>query len=423
MKAITFLGATDAKDTTYRMPDGREHIAPYFGVALARFYPDVHMMKVFVTEKARAKHWERFQGRVEDYVEVVEAISIPDGRNEDELWSLFETVVAEVDVQEQVIFDITHGFRSLSFLSLLAVAYLREVKDIKLQAVLYGNFEARDEAGRTPVIDLSGFVSLFDWMTAADRFTRFGDAGDLAKRLRAAKPEQSQQVNDLPQVITAAMLRKPMDPTPHQSQQANRLAQLANALEKVSKALRLIRPNEAMSASANLYRQLSNPVVTHSIQANARPFVLLTESITQAYKQLALSFDKQKKQPVLTLKQERDMVDWLLERKQYAQAVAIAREWITSWVMVQMGLCNLQDSTQRKKAEKVLARETTGTIDQIEAARTIYEDLRTVRNDFLHAGKSHNARRAQEMEAEILEICPQLSELKLPQEQSKVRNP
>jgi len=34
MKILTFLGAGKAYETTYVMPDNREHIAPFFGWAL-----------------------------------------------------------------------------------------------------------------------------------------------------------------------------------------------------------------------------------------------------------------------------------------------------------------------------------------------------------------------------------------------------
>ena len=331
MKAIASLGATKAHETIYIMSDGREHTAPYFGVALARFYPGSDM-KVFVTEKARKMHWDSFQRLVEDYIDNLEAIEIPDGRDEKELWSLFQTVVDAVDEREEVLFDITHGFRPLPFLSLLAVAYLRQVKQIDLRAVLYGNYEARDQSvapHRTPVVDLSGFVSLFDWMTAADRFIRFGDASDLARHLRAEKPEQFQAETPLPQVITVDMLRKSSPvrkPAPQPGQQANRLARVANSLERISHALRLIRPNEAMDASARLDRELSDPLALYSIKANARPFLLLADSIRKAYKQLALFSNQQREMPALALKHERDMIDWLLKHKQYAQAVAIARE-------------------------------------------------------------------------------------------------
>lgn len=420
MKAITFLGATEAHETTYIMPDGLEHTAPYFGVALARCFPYSDMpysnMTVFVTERARAMHWETFQGLAEDYVDKLEAVEIPDGADDDELWSLFQAVVDAVDEREEVIFDITHGFRSVTFLSLLAVAYLRQVKQIDLRAILYGNFEARDrsaEPQRTPVIDLSDFVSLFDWMTAADRFVRFGDATDLAERLRAAKPNQSLQPDSLPDVITADMLRR-AEAGPNRSQQANRLARVANSLEKVSKALRLIRPNEAMDASANLERQLSDPVVAHSIESNARPFVLLTESIKKEYKRLALSSGHQREHPVSALNYERDMVNWLLEHKQYAQAMAIAREWIPSWVMFHMKMYDFTDRNQRHRAAEILSGSVVCPIDRIEEARNIYEQLRKVRNDLLHAGKSGDALGGEEMEEKVRKVCHRLSEFELP---------
>lgn len=419
MKAITFLGAARAHATTYIMPDGREHAAPYFGVALARFNPGADM-KVFVTEKARNMHWEPFQHLVEDYVENLEAVDIPDGADENELWALFQTVVDAVDEREEVIFDITHGYRSLPFLSLLAIAYLRQIKHIELRAIFYGNFEARDrsvEPHRAPVIDLSDFVSIFDWMTAADRFIRFGDASDLARQLRAEKPDQIQAETALPQVITVDMLRKSgpeRKPAPQPGQQANRLARVANSLERISHALRLIRPNEAMDASARLDRELSDPLATYSIKTNARPFLLLADPIRKAYKQLALFSNQQREKPALALKHERNMIDWLLKRKQYAQAVAIAREWTISWVLLQMGTPELEDRYRREDASDILTDSgPCAGVDQLETAREIYGKLRMVRNDLLHAGKNGDALPAQEMKEQLMEACLRLSELNI----------
>ena len=419
MKTITFLGAAAAHETTYIMPDGREHAVPYFGVALARFNPGADM-KVFVTGKAREMHWASFQRLAEDYVENLEAVDIPDGADENELWSLFQTVVDAVDEREEVIFDITHGYRSLPFLSLLAVAYLRQIKQIELRAIFYGNFEARDrsvEPHRAPVIDLSDFVLLFDWMTAADRFIRFGDASDLARHLRAEKPDQFQAETALPQVITVDMLRKSSPgrkPAPQPGQQANRLARVANSLERISHALRLIRPNEAMDASARLDRELSDPLATYSIKTNARPFLLLADPIRKAYKQLALFSNQQSEKPALALKHERDMIDWLLKREQYAQAVAIAREWTISWVLLQMGAPDLEDRYRRQDASDILIDSgPCAGVDQLEKAREIYGKLRMVRNDLLHAGKSGDALPAQEMKDQLMKVCLRLSELNI----------
>lgn len=417
MKAITFLGAAKAHETTYIMPDGREHAAPYFGVALARFNPGSDM-KVFVTGKAREMHWEPFQRLAEDYVDNLEAVQIPDGADENELWSLFQTVVDAVDEREEVIFDITHGYRSLPFLSLLAVAYLRQIKQIELRAILYGSFEARDrsvEPHRTPVIDLSDFVSLFDWMTAADRFIRFGDAGDLAEQLRKVRPSWEDQRAD-----------------PTKREEAKRLSFAARSLDDVSMALRLIRPGEAMDASSELNRRLAD--ASQSIQVNARPFVSLVRSITDAYAPLAMPSTQQKVDKVSQLANERRMVDWLLDRKQYVQAVAVAREWIISWTMAQVEMDDILDQLKRREVEEILGKalrerqgrhgsfndarfpngNTLRSIGQISQALDIYVKLVDARNDLLHAGKRRNPGKAKDMEKIVKNLCPRLAELRLP---------
>ena len=128
MKAITFLGAGTAYDTAYCMEDGREQTAPYFGAALPHFFPNLSL-RVLVTPEARSAHLDRFVQLAEPHVADLEAIDIAGGRTEMEMWQIFETVIDAVDDGEQVIFDITHGFRSLPFLSFLAAAYLRVIKN------------------------------------------------------------------------------------------------------------------------------------------------------------------------------------------------------------------------------------------------------------------------------------------------------
>ncbi len=185
IKAITFLGLRPG-DTCYVFPDGKEHTAPFFGIALAKYMPKLRM-RVFVTGAARELYEEQFLPRVQPFVTDVEPVAIPDGRSIDELWQIFQRVVDAIESNETVIFDLTHGFRSLPFLSFLAVAYLRKVKHIDLKGVYFGNFDAGDKSvspPRTPVIDLTLFTELLDWTVAADLFVRFGDARDLADLLK-----------------------------------------------------------------------------------------------------------------------------------------------------------------------------------------------------------------------------------------------
>ena len=410
MKAITFLGAGRAFETVYVMPDGREHTAPFFGVALARFYPDL-TMRVFVTEKARETHLAQFQELVEDYVAELEPVDIPDGANEEELWALFQTVVDQIEDREPVIFDITHGFRSLPFLSFLAAAYLRTVKEIDLQAVLYGNFEARDtsvDPPRAPVIDLTRFVDLFDWMTAADRFIRFGDARDLAAQLRSTQPD--------PRSTGKEALKE----------WSHSVKSAANALEQVSTALRLIRPAEAMEASQALRTRLLE--VTERIGHHAQPFRPLSQRVIDAYTPLALDQATLAQDPVTTLAVERDLVHWYLERNQLVQAIAVAREWLVTWAMLHLGQEDVLDRGLRGEVEwmlggllrarrdkrSTLAGSLFADVPQAELAVTLFGQIGEVRNDILHAGKRKGAMRASKLESKVRRLCEQLDELPLP---------
>ena len=416
MKILTFLGAGTAYETTYVMPDGRDYTAPFFGVALARFYPDSDI-RVFVTEAARERHLEKFASLTEDFAADITPVDISDGRDEEELWHIFQAVVDNVEEDEKVLFDITHGFRSLPFLSFLAAAYLREVKNIQLTGLLYGNFEARDKSmtpNRAPVIDLTRFVDLLDWMIAADRFTRFGDARDLANQLRKARPDyraqqRSQEIRN----------------------QAIRLSQAAKAMDNVSLALRLIRPAEAMDASESLQQRLSDGVEV--ISQYARPFQPLTQRVTDAYAPLAMSRKAQENDPQGALARERRMVQWYLERGQYVQAMAVAREWIISWAMWHLGFTEFSDKEMREEIERALGeankqrenqhgqfgnryfetRKSLQDIPEIEKGLDLYREIGATRNDLLHAGKRTKPKPADQMEKTIEKLCAQLQELPL----------
>ncbi len=417
MNLLTFLGATKAYETTYVMPGGQTFTAPFCGVALARFFPG-STMHVFVTKDAREQHLVQFQALVEDYVEDLQVVDICDGQNEDELWKIFQAVVDNVAQREQVVFDITHGFRSLPFLSFLAAAYLRVVKEISLEAVLYGAFEARDrntEPNRAPIIDMTPFVSLLDWMIAADRFTRFGDAHDLAKHLRKVKPDYRAQQADK-----------------DVWHQAIRLSQAASAMDAVSLALRLIRPEEAMHASEQLQQRLADGMA--AISKHARPFHPLAQQVSDVYAPLSMSREAQRAHPESALARERRMVGWYVERRQYVQAMAVAREWIISWAMLHLGFSDLLEKELRKDVEKALTsankqRESQHgafanrvfdcgkglhDIPQIVQALDLYQRLGNARNDLLHAGKRPAPRKANQMEKTIANLCEELQSLPLP---------
>jgi CRISPR-associated Csx2 family protein len=83
--------------------------------------------------------------RLQGHTQIVE-VDIPDGKSEEELWEIFEAISKAVQEGDEIVFDITHGFRSLPMIAMLTIAYLKQVKGVKVQHVVYGVYE-RDNHG------------------------------------------------------------------------------------------------------------------------------------------------------------------------------------------------------------------------------------------------------------------------------------
>ena len=107
--------------------------------------------------------------------------NIPDGKTEDEIWKIFQIINELFEEGDTVIFDITHGFRSLPMLGFAVLNYAAHLKNIKVQAIYYGAYEAKnEETGIAPIFDLSQFSALLQWSSAADAFINYGYADKLA---------------------------------------------------------------------------------------------------------------------------------------------------------------------------------------------------------------------------------------------------
>ena len=327
MKLLTFLGMADLKQTTYVL-DEKRHASCYCAAALVHFFRPETVLMV-ATAAARGKHFEPLAREIEPLTKPV-AVPIPDGHSEADLWTIFDALTGQVDEGETLIVDLTNGFRSLPFLSFLAVAYLRVAKKVDVQGVYYGAWEARDlETNATPVFDLTPFVTLLDWSIATDRFERLGDAGDLAGLLRADMPPgllmgRDMEARDLGKGLQSA----------------------AEVMEMTSLALRVNRPYESMEASRELVETLEEHRTI--IEGKSRPFAVLTDHIEDAYRPFALQDPLDKANWRTNLSIQLDMIGWYLDKAQVIQAVTLAREWLVSLLVYRLG----GDSMVKYKGER-----------------------------------------------------------------------
>lgn len=110
--------------------------------------------------------------------------SIPNGERAEELWTIFETILNDVQEGDEVYVDVTHGFRSLSVVLVTALQFALRAKKAQLVEVSYGAFEAikpaTDPTPR-PTFDLTPFFVLNDWTDAVAVFRASRDLRPLAQ--------------------------------------------------------------------------------------------------------------------------------------------------------------------------------------------------------------------------------------------------
>lgn len=223
-------GTNSYKRAIYRFDDGCCIPSSYFGLALARhlqvqklvilgtagsiwdvFADDLaddetaidqlaaidHDLRAAVTdEKVDQGLLDRLTPLLRDKVGIhIEPVLIPYARNEREQLDVLCSMAEHVESNERVVLDVTHGFRHLPMLALVAARFLGGVRRATVENIYYGALEMTDKrTGETPVLSLNGLLNMLDWVDALATYDKDGDYGVFALLLDqdGMKPKQSE---------------------------------------------------------------------------------------------------------------------------------------------------------------------------------------------------------------------------------------
>lgn len=114
----------------------------------------------------------------------VKLVIIPYCTNEAEQVELLRIIAEHVQPSDDVHLDITHGFRHLPMLALLAALYLRIARKASVKGIWYGAYDP--DAQQAPAHDLSGLLRIADGLQALTSFDKDGDYGVFLPLLRQA---------------------------------------------------------------------------------------------------------------------------------------------------------------------------------------------------------------------------------------------
>lgn len=219
---ISFLGkqANGYRTARYCFDAGFTREVPFFGMALAEYVqPDKLILLGTASSMWDVLFLEETESKDDSLLHLVEAASagrvdqplldqhaqrleeklgypvrcqlIPFARDEAEQVAILSELSARVDQDERIVLDVTHAFRHLPMLALVAARYLQHVRRVDVQDIYYGALTMEDQHGNTPVLRLGGMLRMLNWVDALSSYEKDGDYGVFAKLLEDDGLERS----------------------------------------------------------------------------------------------------------------------------------------------------------------------------------------------------------------------------------------
>ena len=216
---ISFLGKsasnaqTGYRTANYVFEPGFERNVPFFGMALLEylkpeklilagtagsmwdvFFDHQHtdddgllaLMEAVPQQAVTAEMLAIHEQRLTEKLGIpVQCLLISYARDEAEQTAILTDLAGAIGKGERIVLDVTHGFRHLPMLALVAARYLQHVRGVQVQEVYYGAAEMTDPSSKqTPVLRLGAMLHMLDWVEALAVYENSGNYGVFASLLQ-----------------------------------------------------------------------------------------------------------------------------------------------------------------------------------------------------------------------------------------------
>lgn len=211
---ISFLGKQQKgyRTATYRFDAGFAREVPFFGMALAEYLKPDRLILLGTTGSMWDVFFERESKDIDESLmqlsdaaaldQVSEAMLeanaqrlsqrlgyrvdcqlIPYARDEAEQVGILLGLADALAPNETITLDVTHAFRHLPMLALVAARYLKHVRQVEVENIYYGALEMTQSGDETPVLRLGGMLKMLDWVEALATYDKDGDYGVFGRLL------------------------------------------------------------------------------------------------------------------------------------------------------------------------------------------------------------------------------------------------
>ncbi|MDO5667621.1 MAG: TIGR02221 family CRISPR-associated protein [Alcaligenaceae bacterium] len=395
---ISFLGKSNVdsiqgyREATYAFEDGYQVTVPFFGLGLTQKIQP----KKLILLGTPSSMWDVFftnQATTDDelYEQLIEAVSdnsvddallakcslrlqeklgcevvsilIGYAAHEDDQVALLSKLSSVLNDNETVAIDVTHTFRHLPMLALVASRFLQKTRAIQTESIYYGALQMTSEETKlTPVVELSGLLKMLDWVDALSSYEKHGDYADFAELYE----------------------REGMSSAAEQLQQAaffERTNQISRARAPLQKFIS--SQNERKDSILALF----SPILKNRFE--------WSRGLSHGERQTRLA-------------------SYFLDQGDYLRAVTLGHEaYLTKKLQQQPGQLDPNNFEHRESIKNKI---NSGEISLSSSAREAYKNLRNVRNALAHGTPSSIGRVQQAMASEqnlndmLTEILAKLNE-------------
>ena len=333
---------------------------------------------------------------IKGYPAQVCPLAIPDGRTEEEIWSIFSLLYKEIEDGDELYFDLTHGFRYLPMLILVFGNYARLLNEATVAHISYGNYEMREkDTGFAPIVDLLPLARLQQWTNASSFLLESGDASKLKM-----------------------LCEEIYHPLNRESKGKN---VGAKALEQFSKSIHTVMENRQMCRGNSIFEGKEAEQASKNLkryqeatkESGIPPLTPILEKIEQSL----LPFKKRNSgmNMLYTAK-------WCYDHKLYQQAYTLLQEGIITNLCNRLELSHIAAETRTgisnylkvRSHKEISSKDWKGSSEALSAMRRIdlflevsddfikeFNSLSDTRNDFNHAGMRKDTKEAKALTKEF----------------------
>lgn len=350
-KFISFLGTNEYVECFYNSKEKKSSSTFFIQEALLEHlkeeFSENDKAFIFLTNEAEDKNWLQRKYFVKEEKKTykdkglkqvlidknfnfsIEEIKTLKGESEEEIWTIFQTIVEKIDENDELYFDVTHGFRSQPMLALVVINYLKVLKNCKVKKIFYGAFETLGPAHKVkqmpleernaPIFELTSFDNLLDWTFAVNQFLKYGSATDLKK-------------------LSEQDFQPLMQETKGKHLESNELKKLANTLETFTNEVATCRGKTVFQRGKEVYQNLTSTELEIEDRKLAIPLFPLIKKINSKFEVYNVGNEKEKLIGLL---------EFCLEHNLIQQGLTIMEEGLTTLLCKKFGK-NWENENDRK---------------------------------------------------------------------------